>query len=116
MSAGKKRDQVTFQRGGGDGDEYGNPDSEWDDIEVDGQTLIVWGDLLEQPGRERLASGRPEAARAGTLRVWATPETRSVTAADRAVVRGQVWNIRSIQEVGRRRAELEMVIEAGVAT
>lgn len=108
--AGALRDRVTFQRLVAGLDAYGNAVSSWADH------LTVWADVLESPGREAVAAGRVEAARTATMRVRRSSASLGLTAADRVVVRGRTWNIRSIGDVGRDRVLLEMLIEVGVAT
>jgi SPP1 family predicted phage head-tail adaptor len=77
--------------------------------------LTVWADVLETPGREAVAAGRVEASRTATMRIRRSSQSLGLSAADRVLVRGRVWNIRSIGDVGRDRVLLEMVIEVGVA-
>lgn len=108
-AAGKLRDRATFQRLVAGADIYGNTVNAWADH------LTIWADVLESPGREAVAAGRIEAARSATMRVRRSPESLGLTAADRVFVRGRVWNIRSIGDVGRDRTMLELVIEVGVA-
>jgi SPP1 family predicted phage head-tail adaptor len=107
--AGHLRDRVTFERLVAGADGYGNTVNAWADL------LTVWADILEAPGREAIAAGRLESSRAATMRVRRSTATLAITSADRVQARGRVWNIRSIGDVGRDRAMLEMVIEAGVA-
>lgn len=107
--AGNLNERVTFQRGVAGDDGYGNATVAWTDH------LTVWADMLEVLGRETVATGRVEAARPATVRVRRSADSLGLTAADRLVCRGQVWNIRSIAAVSRDRAMLDILVEAGVA-
>lgn len=108
--AGKFRERVTFRRQAAANDGYGNTVSgSYADL------LTVWADVLERLGGERLASGAIEAPRSATIRVRGSSESRAVTEADIVVARGLVWNIRSIAQVGRDGAVLEMTCETAVA-
>lgn len=110
-SAGNMRDRVTVQRQTAATDDYGNARSApWVPI------LTVWADMMERPGAERIASGAIEASRMATVRVRRSDAAAAVTAADRLVARGQVWNIRSIAAIGKDRALIEWTVETGVAT
>lgn len=109
MTAGNLSDRITVQRVVGGDDGYGNSIVSWADL------ITVWADFLEQLGREKLASGRPEASRAATVRVKRSPNSLGFTPADRIVARGAVWNILSISAVGRDRELLELLCETGVA-
>lgn len=109
-AAGNLRDRATFERLIPGDDGYGNAVAAW------GHLMTVWVDMLESPGREAVAAGRVEAARSATLRLRRSAASLDLTEADRVRVRGRTWNIRSIGDVGRDRAMLELVIEVGVAT
>lgn len=111
MRAGQLRDRVAFVRLVGTRDRYGNEVQGWDD-----PFLTVWADVLESTGREVVAAGRLEAPRTATVRVRNTPDARTVTEADGAIIRGGRWNIRSIARIGRKNEALEMLCEAEVAT
>lgn len=110
----KLRERVTFQRQSTETDEYGN---------VLGAFAPITGledfpaDIRETPGKEMVASGAVESTRTATIRVRYSTETAAVTAADRIVARGSVWNIRSGPiQVDRAPRMLEFLCEAGVAT
>ena len=109
MDAGRLRDRITVQRLTQADDGYGNTVNGW------ANHLILWADVLETLGRERVAAGRIEAARTATIRIRASSDSKGITEADRVVCRGQVWNIRSIAAMGRSNALLEMLCETGVA-
>lgn len=108
--AGKFHDRVTFQRPGVGDDGYGNVTAPWID------DVTVWADMLEQLGKERVAAGRVESARAATIRVRQSSQVAAVKTSWRIIARGEAWNIRSIAAVGRKNDVLEMLCEAGVAT
>ena len=109
MRAGDLRDRVTIQRATNSDDGFGNTISGWSDL------LTVWANVRETPGKEIVAAGRIEASRTATIRVRASSQSRGVTAADRIIARGQVWNIRGRAEVGDGRELIEFLCEAGVA-
>lgn len=108
MKAGDLRDRITIQRATSGDDGYGNVIASWADL------ATIWANIRETPGKETVAAGRIEASRTATIRVRASSLSRSISAADRVVARGQVWNIRSVIEIDR--ATLELLVEAGVAT
>ena len=109
MTAGKLRDRITIQRAATADDGYGNTVVGWADL------LTVWADVRETTGKEAVAAGRVESSRTATVRIRASSDSRAITEADRAVIRGRVWNIRSVAEVGNDRAMLDLLCEAGVA-
>lgn len=109
MTAGRLRDRITFQRLTEGDDGYGNVVTGWTDH------LTVWANVRETPGKEIVAAGRVEASRTATIRVRASSQSRGVTAADRIIARGQIWNIRSVAAVGDGRELIEFLCEAGVA-
>ncbi|MEM1421827.1 MAG: phage head closure protein [Pseudomonadota bacterium] len=108
--AGAFRDYAVIERKTiGANDQHGQPETVW------GQLATVWADVLETPGRERLQAGRLEAPATATIRVRASSITRALTASERLRVRGEVWNIRSVIQVGRKRDQVEILAERGVA-
>lgn len=109
MTAGRLRDRITVERLTAGADDYGNTVDGWETL------LTVWADVRETTGKERVDAGRLEASRTATIRVRASSDSRGITAADRVQARGQVWNIRSVAEVGNDRAMLDLLVEAGVA-
>jgi SPP1 family predicted phage head-tail adaptor len=110
MTAGKMRDRVAFERQSEGTDEYGNPAQDWAAL------FTVWADVLETRGKEKVASGTVEASNTATVRIRTSTQARTITEADRATFRGHVWNIRSVIDLGRDRALLELLCERGVAT
>ena len=109
MRSGDLRDRITVQRATQGDDGFGNTISGWTDH------LTVWANIRETPGKEAVAAGRVEASRTATIRVRASSQSRSITAADRVQARGQIWNIRSVAAVGDGRELIEFLCEAGVA-
>lgn len=110
MTAGSLRDRVAFQRATTGDDGYGNITTAWSDH------LTVWANVRETLGKERVDAGRVEASRTATIRVRQSPDTLGLTEADRVLLHGKPWNIRSIARVGNDGAMLDILIEAGVAT
>lgn len=110
VRAGSLRDRVTFQRATTGDDGYGNTTTAWADH------LTVWANVRETLGKERVDAGRVEASRTATIRVRQSTDTLGLTEADRVIVRGRPWNIRSIARVSNDRAMLDILVEAGVAS
>lgn len=109
MDAGKLDARIQVQRAISGDDGYGNVTTGWADL-AGGK---LWASMRETPGKEAVAAGRIEASRTATIRVRASSLSRTITAADRVIARGNVWNIRSVIEIDR--ATLELLVEAGVA-
>lgn len=109
MRAGNLNERVTFQRATAGDDGYGNAIVAWADH------LTVWADVRETMGKERVDAGRIEASGTATVRIRASDAARALTAADRMVARGSIWNIRSVAPVGNDRAMLDLLCERGVA-
>ncbi|WP_223639217.1 phage head closure protein [Rhodobacter sp. TJ_12] len=108
--------RITIQRATSGDDGYGNVTTGWADMEVaPGVPMKLWADIRETPGKEVVAAGRLEASRTATICVRASSRSRTITAADRIIARGQVWNIRSICAVADGRELIEMLCEAGGA-
>jgi len=109
MPSGRLRDYITVERGVAGSDGYGNTTTSWVAL------VNLWADMRETPGKERVEAGRLEAARTATIRVRFDPATADLTEADRIVARGETWNIRSIGQLDRQGAMLEILCETGVA-
>ncbi|WP_226782750.1 phage head closure protein [Oceaniglobus trochenteri] len=108
---GSFRDRVTVQRQLESVDAYGNVRGDWADLGA------FWADVRVVPGRERIASGAVEATATATLRLRVSTAARAITAADRFLCRGEVWNIRNEPVVmGARRELIEFTCETGGAT
>ena len=110
MRSGDLRDRVTVQRATAGDDGFGNVITGWADLST------VWANVRETPGKEVVAAGRLEASRTATIRVRASSLSRTITAADRVVARGQVWNIRSVAALDDGKELIELLCEVGVAT
>lgn len=116
MRAGNLRDRVQFERKTPGPDGYGNEVVSWAAIEISaGVPLVVWADVRETMGKEKVAAGRLEASRTATIRIRTAVATRALTSDDRLILRGQRWNIRSIAPVSNDRVALELLCELGVA-
>ena len=110
MAGGRYRERAVFERLNAEAvDAYGQPHSAWESL------THVWADLRETTGKERLEAGAVNSAVTGTLRLRYSADAASITAADRVTIRGSIWNIRSVGEVGRKRKQVEMMIERGVS-
>ena len=70
--------------------------------------------MVERSGREALRSGEVKSSRMATLTLRKSADTSGLTEGDRVTARGATWNIRSISQVDRAGAWLEMVIEGPV--
>lgn len=115
MDAGARNDQISFERATGAPDVYGNVTTSWSALERSpGVPLVVWANIRETSGKERVAAGQVEASGTATVRaLWL--EVSEITAADRMIARGEVWNIRNLARVGARAEYLDILIERGVA-
>lgn len=111
MGAGQMRDRVLFQRPLETETESGGVSRSFEPL-FGG---AVWGELVPEKGGERLQSGRLHESAGALLRVRSSDNTRSLTTDDQAVINGTTYNIRSIEDIARRRKTLELVLERGVA-
>lgn len=111
MTAGSLRERISVERLTVGDDGYGNTVTAWGEEPY----LTVWANVRETLGKERVDAGRVEASQTATIRIRASSDSRSITAADRIVSRGVTWNIRSVSEVGNDRKMLDILCEAGVA-
>jgi SPP1 family predicted phage head-tail adaptor len=109
MGAGALRHQVKFRRRGSQVDDLGNPVGEFEDL------FVVWGNVREAMGKERVAGGSIENQRTATIRIRKSPQTSVITEADQAVARGEEWNILGIANVGYDDAMLDLLVQAGGA-
>lgn len=108
--AGTFRDTATFQRKVESYDDDGSQVGDWEEL------FTIYADLREAPGREAFAAGVQEGIVNGTLRVRDEPGVTGVTAADRVLVRGRTWNIRSLPAAIDRKASVyEFRVETGGA-
>lgn len=109
MAAGPLRDRVTFQREVRTTDAGGGAATIWQN------DLTVWGGFRPERGRERLEAGRLESAVAGVLRVRSSTDTGAITAANRVLIRGEQYQIRTADNPDRKNQYIEFVVERGVA-
>lgn len=109
VRAGQMRHRCLFERRDTTPDDYGN-------VTAGGWVAIdaVWGQLIEAKGRESIEAGRMESAVGAVLRVRSSATMRTITAADRVTIRGEVYAIRAIGNPDQRNEVIEMVVERGV--
>lgn len=107
------RHRAEFQRFSDLGeDAHGQPLGIWEPL------LTAGGNLRIVPGREALEAGRLESNATATLRVLYASEVAAIDAEDRVLIRGVLWNIRSVGEVAAESGgfrEMEFRLERGVA-
>lgn len=106
--AGALNKRVTFQKEITSDDGGGGTSIDWV------TQFTLWGSLLPERGRERLAADRVQAEVAGVLRVRMLTQAKTVTTAWRAVIDSVPYQIRSITNPDQRGKYLEMVVERGV--
>jgi len=109
MSAGRLRDLIAVQRLVEGDDGHGNVETGWAEL------MVIWADVRETPGKERVEAGRLQSGATATIRVRLDPDTAAITAKDRIVARGKTWNIRGLAQVDRHGAVLDILCESGVA-
>lgn len=102
MRAGRLDRQITIQRSTHSVNEYGTPVFAWVDV------ATLRAQLVEGRAEEFLAGG---GATDKTLAVFRIRYLAGVTNADRVIHAGQVFNIREVKEIGRRKG-LELRAEA----
>lgn len=110
MPAGRLRKRVTFQEAVQAADGGGGGATTWRNI------VTVWGGLQEDRGRERVEAGRLESAMAGILTVRSSSDTREISAANRVLIDGAPYQVRTIGNPDQRNKFLELIVERGVAT
>ncbi|WP_170956245.1 phage head closure protein [Cohaesibacter gelatinilyticus] len=110
MRAGSMRDKVSFQRKTKVSDGGGGHEITWVVI------AKVSGRLSLEKGGERVQAGRIEAPVSGVLVVRYSSDIAGLTSEDKAVIDDIDYNIKG-QPVNRdrRKRELEMTVERGVA-
>lgn len=109
MKAGRLWRRVSFERPNPTRDDYGQTDRRFM------PAFRTRGDLRMQTGREVLEAGRLESSTLGTLSVRECRRARDVEAGWRAVIDGQPWQIRTVQDGFGRNEEITFVVERGVA-
>jgi len=106
---GKIDRRVEFQRLDTTPDAYGNASGgTWSTV------TTVWGELQFERSREAMEAGRLQSSVMATLycRGLAVP---TITTADKAVIGGEDYAIRSIVNQDGRNEKVAMVLERGVA-
>ena len=109
MSAGQRNKRVTFQRKIKAPDGGGGIGPGWTDL------MKVSARFRPERGRERVESGRVSAELTGVLTLRSSAKTRAITEADRVVIKGVPYQIRSIDNPDQRDRDLEMTVERGAA-
>ena len=117
IEPGRRDSRLRFERRRIVDDGAGNTRASWDDPQA---LCTVWAAFRPVFGREQLAAGSLASTLTGTLTVQRSSLTAGITAADRAVFvtgpwAGTIGNIRSIVPTPDG-ADIEMLIEAGLAT
>lgn len=110
MQAGRLRKRAFFQRKDREPDEQGGGAVSWVPL------LDRAAAFAPERGRERLKAGRLEAALGGVVTIRSCSATRAITEADRVLIDGVPYQIRSIANPDSRDRDLEIVVEKGVAT
>ena len=111
MNPALLRERVAFHRLDAAADGYGNASSGF----AAAPFLRTRGRLQMERGRERLEAGRTESAVAGVLTIRSSIAARTVTAADKAVIDGDDYQITAITNPDRKNAMLEISVVRGVA-
>ena len=73
--------------------------------------MTVWAQFSPERARERVQAGRLADSMAGVLRIQSSLLAREVSTEFRVVLRGVIYNIRSIGNPDQRNDMLEMAIE-----
>lgn len=110
MASGSMRDRVEFFRLNATADEYGNETSGF----AEAAFLSRACEFMPEMGRERMEAGRPESSGMAKIRVIRDSETAAVTTADKAVIRGEDYQVRYIEPHSHGR-DRYMLLERGVA-
>jgi SPP1 family predicted phage head-tail adaptor len=111
-TSGELRNKIDFQVRSQVDDGYGNTVSGPFETQATTRAKIQY-----LRGGEEVMAGRLAGRQPAIFTVRQTAATRAVTTAWRIVTNdGQPWNIRAITDPDSRRAWLEILVEAGVAT
>lgn len=110
MSIGQMNKRITFQRRDTAADDYGNvEDGTYTDL------FTVWGGLtFNKNGRERMEAGALEDSHEAKLKVRFSSDIESITQADRAVIGGVNYQIRSGANLDQHRRFITFLVERGV--
>lgn len=105
---GSLRHRVQFsRRKTEESDKYGNPKREYEPL------FVVWGNVRETPGKERIAAGSVEGVRTAIVRIRSDSRTRELTSNDRIEARGKIWGILGIANADDKGAMLEILVQSG---
>lgn len=107
--AGQLREKATFQREGGGLDELGDIDGSWADLGTRSVRMVPLR------GAEGVAAQALEASYDYRLEMRDSVFSRSITEADRVVVKGQPYQIRTIRPT-EKPGMIFMDVKRGVAT
>lgn len=111
MPAGRLRKRVRFEAEVRTPDGAGGYSVDW------ALALEVWGGLQVERGREKIDAGRLADAVAGVLTIRSSTEARDLlSGANRVMIDGEAWNVRSVTNPDQKNKYLELVVEKGVAT
>lgn len=109
LRAGRLRHQCRFERMDTTPDQYGAASGVWTAV------ASVWGGLSLETASESVEAGRLQGGASGVLTVRSTPATKAITTADRVVIDGATYAIRSIVNPDGRGAQLIMSVDTGGA-
>jgi len=110
MRAGLMRRRVEFDA------ETLTPDGQGGNVRTWKPICTVWGQYTQISGNERIRQGRLQSEDMANLRVRYSDLVYSqVKTASRALVGGEVHNIRSITQPDQKRRMFDIVLERGVA-
>lgn len=111
VKAGQYSERAEFQRlSSGAIDEYGNVYTGWVKL------TTRWADMRERTGKEMIQGGALSDVGQATLRTRKDSTTDDITSADRVVIRGKTWAIKSVVQVDSKGTIMEFILEKGVAT
>lgn len=111
VRAGRHRERAVFQRLVADEvDEFGNIFTGWKDF------VSRFGDMQERTARERFSGGTLADVGGAVLRVRMDSMTKTITSADRVVMRNHTWAIKDVVQVDAKGTVLEFFLERGVAS
>lgn len=99
--------QITIQRATSVQDGFGEEVATWSDL------MTIWAEVTPTRGAEPYIADRFEAGRVNTFRVRYNQDATAILETDRISYEGEVYDIHSIQELGRREG-LVLTAEAKV--
>lgn len=101
--------RIKVQRQSRDLDEGGNELQTWSDLKQ------LWASVRETPGREAIVAGRVTSSHTATVWLRTGPTANGLTAQDRVIYRGQVWDILNAHP-GEGAGIIELLIETDGGT